>query len=120
MTGASPAAAPLSAGSLVQLTLSLAVIVGLILAIGWVMKRLKMASPRGRGRLAVIDEVAVGPRERIVLVRVGASQVLVCIGTGGIVGLTPLERPIVLEDAAPPAVFADKLREFLKRPGSAA
>jgi len=38
---------PLSVGSLTQLTLSLVAIVALILAIGWVVKRFKLAAPRG-------------------------------------------------------------------------
>ena len=38
-----------------------------------------------------------GPRERIVLLRVGESQVLVGIGAGGVVGLTPLATAIVIK-----------------------
>jgi len=118
MTGMPQPASPLSVSSLAQLTLSLVAIVALIFAVSWVLKRLKLAGPRGRGQIAVVDELAVGPRERIMLIRVGESQVLVGIGTGGVVGLTPLTTPIVLNVAAPPPVFADRLREFMKRPGS--
>jgi len=76
-------ASPLSVGSLTQLTLSLLAIVALIVAVSWVLKRLKMAGPRGRGEIAVVDELGLGPRERIVLLRVGEAQVLVGIGAGG-------------------------------------
>ena len=75
-------ASPLSAGSLTQLTLSLLAIVALIFAVSWALKRLKMAGPRGRGEITVLDELALGPRERIVLVRIGESQVLVGVGAG--------------------------------------
>jgi len=118
MTGMSQPASPLSVSSLAQLTLSLVAIVALIFAISWVLKRLKLAGPRGRGQITVVDELAVGPRERIMLIRVGESQVLVGIGAGGVVGLTPLTTPIVLNASAPPPVFADRLREFMKRPGN--
>ncbi len=111
-------ASPLSVGSLAQLTLSLLAIVALIVAISWALKRLKMAGPRGRGEIAVIDELALGQRERIVLVRVGESQVLVGIGAGGVVGLTPLSTPIAIKAAAGAPPFADRLREFMKRQGS--
>jgi flagellar protein FliO/FliZ len=121
MTGLSQPASPLSVSSLAQLTLSLVAIVGLIFAIGWVLKRLKVAAPRaGRGHITVLDELTVGARERVVLLGVGDSQVLVGIGAGGMVALTPLSTPIVLKELPPTPVFADRLREFMKRPGSAA
>jgi flagellar protein FliO/FliZ len=111
-------ASPLSAGSLTQLTLSLLAIVALIVAVSWALKRLKLAGPRGRGEIAVIDELALGPRERVLLLKVGESQVLIGVGAGGVVALTPLATPIVIKPAAGPPPFADRLREFMKRPGS--
>ena len=121
MTGLSQPGSPLSVSSLAQLTLSLVVIVGLIFAISWVLKRLKVSAPRGgRGQIAVLDELTVGARERVMLLRVGDSQVLVGIGAGGLVALTPLSNPIVLKESPPTPVFADRLREFMKRPGSPA
>lgn len=115
MTGMAQPASPLSVSSLAQLTLSLIAIVGLIFAISWALKRLKLAGPRGRGDITVIDELALGPRERIMLIRVGESQVLIGVGSGGVVGLTPLATPIALQGSAPTPVFADRLREFMKR-----
>jgi flagellar protein FliO/FliZ len=111
---------PLSVGSLAQLTLSLLAIVALIFAISWVLKRFKVALPRGSADMAIIDQVSIGPRERIALVRVGEHQVLVGIGAGGIVPLTPLSNPISLRAAASAAPFAERLREMMKRPGGAA
>jgi flagellar protein FliO/FliZ len=121
MTGLPQPVSPLTSSSLAQLALSLIVIVGLILAISWVLKRLKVSMPRGgRGQIAVLDELTVGARERVVLLRVGDAQVLVGIGAGGVVALTPLSTPIVLKASPPAPVFADRLREFMKRPGSPA
>jgi flagellar protein FliO/FliZ len=120
VNGLSQQASPLSVSSLAQLTLSLVAIVGLIFAISWVLKRLKVSAPRGgRGQIAVLDELTLG-RERVVLLRVGDSQVLIGMGTGGMVALTPLSTPIVLKESPPAPVFADRLREFMKRPGSPA
>ncbi len=118
MTGIGQPASPLSVSSLAQLTLSLIAIVALIFAVSWVLKRFKLAGPRGRGEIAVLDELAVGPRERIVLLRVGDSQVLVGIGAGGVVGLAPLSTPIALKGVAAVPAFADRLRELMKRPGA--
>ncbi len=120
MTGMVQPASPLSVGSMAQLTLSLIAIVALILAISWMMKRLKLAGPRGAGEIAVIDQLSVGPRERIVLVRVGESQVLIGVGASGLVPLTPLAAPIVLKGGPAAPAFALRLREFMKRPGGSA
>jgi flagellar protein FliO/FliZ len=104
-------------GSVAQLTLSLAAIVALIFAVSWIVRRLKLGTPRSRGDLAVLGELALGPRERVVLVRVGDAQVLVGVGAGGLVGLTPLEKPVVLKGPAEGPAFADRMRELMKRPG---
>ena len=117
MTGLAQPASPVSVGSVAQLGLSLAAIVALILAVSWVLKRLKLGAIRGRGEITVIDQLSLGPRERIVLVRVGGSQVLIGVGAGGVVGLTPLAVPIAIESPPDSTAFADRLREFMKRPG---
>ncbi len=116
MTGLAQPASPLSVGSLTQLTLSLVAIVALILAISWALKRLKLAGPRGSGGMSVIDQLSLGPRERVVLIRVGESQVLVGVGASGLVALTPLAAPIEIKSATQMPVFAERLRDLMKRP----
>jgi len=118
MTGMAQPASSLSVSSMAQLTLSLIAIVALIFAIGWVLKRFKLGNLRSRGAIIVLDELALGPRERIVLVGVGDAQVLLGVGAGGVVSLSPLATPITLSDPAAPAPFAERLREFMKRSGS--
>ena len=117
MTAMAQPASPLSVGSLTQLTLSLIAIVALILAIGWVLKRFKLSAARGSRDSEVLEQLNLGPRERIVLVRVGEAQVLLGIGANGIVPLTPLNNPIALKAASPAPAFAERLRDMMKRPG---
>lgn len=120
MTGIAQPASPLSVGSLTQLTLSLLAIVGFILLISWALKRLKVAGPRGSGEIAVVDELSLSPRDRIVLIRVGESQVLVGISASGLVPLSPLAVPIVLKAGPRTPAFAERLRDMMKRPGGPA
>jgi flagellar protein FliO/FliZ len=117
MTAMAPSASPLSVGSLTQLTLSLIAIVALIFALGWVLKRFKLTAPRGSLDSEVLDQLALGPRERILLLRIGDAQVLVGVGAGGIVPLTPLSTPVALKAAIPSPAFAERLRDMMKRPG---
>jgi flagellar protein FliO/FliZ len=120
MMGLAQPASPLSVGSLTQLTLSLIAIVALIFAISWALKRLKLAGPRGSGEMVILDQLSVGPRERIMLIRVGESQVLVGLGASGLQSLTPLAVPIVLKEGTHAPAFAERLREMMKRPGGPA
>lgn len=117
MTALAQPASPLSISSLTQLTLSLVAIVALILAIGWVLKRFKLGTPRGSVDSEVLDQLSVGPRERVVLARVGEAQVLIGVGPGGIVPLAPLAAPITLKALQSTPAFAERLRDLMKRPG---
>ena len=119
MTAMAQSASPLSIGSLAQLTLSLIAIVALILAIGWVLKRFKLNAPRGSVDSEVLDQLSVGPRERVLLIRIGEAQVLLGVGASGIVALTPLSATIALKASSRPPAFADRLRDMMKRPGGA-
>jgi flagellar protein FliO/FliZ len=115
-------ASPLSAASLAQLTLSLVAVVGVIFAISWLLKRFRVVVPRGRGDMAVIDQLQLGPRERILLIAVGDAQVLVGVGQAGMVALTPLATPIAPAVASRPAgaavpAFAERLRDLMKGSG---
>jgi hypothetical protein len=51
------------------------------------------------------------------LIRIGDAQVLVGIGAGGVVPLTPLAAPIALKTIAAAAPFAERMRELMKRSG---
>jgi flagellar protein FliO/FliZ len=117
MTAMAQPASPLSIGSLTQLTLSLIAIVALILAIGWVLKRFRLNTARGSVDSEVLDQLSLGPRERVVLIRIGEAQILVGVGAGGIVPLTPLPTPISLKALKGAPAFADRLRDIMKRPG---
>jgi flagellar protein FliO/FliZ len=113
---ASLASAPaVPAGGLLQLTLSLILVVALIFAITWLIKRFNLAAPRASRAMAIVDELTLGPRERLLLVRVGESQVLLGLGSNGVVSLTPLTAAVVVPPSAPDAGFAARLREMMHR-----
>lgn len=68
-------APPDVAGSIGQMVFGLAVVIGLLLAGLWLIKRLSLARGAMTG-LKVLGAVPVGPRERVVLVEI-AGKVLV-------------------------------------------
>jgi flagellar protein FliO/FliZ len=66
-----------------QLVLGLAVVIGLLLATLWMIKRL--SSPRGAAAgLKVLGAVPVGPRERVVLVEVADKVLILGVAPGSV------------------------------------
>jgi flagellar protein FliO/FliZ len=115
---AAPATAPPQGpgvGDLLQMALSLVVVIGFILALTWILGRLRGAARHASGSLSVIAEVAVGPKERVVLVKVGEAQTLVGVGASGVVSLDLLATPVTIEATHSIGSFADKLKTLMTR-----
>jgi flagellar protein FliO/FliZ len=70
---------------------------------------------RATGSLSVLAEVAIGPKERVVLVKVGDAQALVGVGAAGVVSLHLLATPVRVEVGEPVGSFADKLKGLMSR-----
>jgi len=117
---AAPAAsaAPSSGGGLLEVTLALLVIVGLIAGLAWLMKRARGFGIAGQDRIQVLSERSLGPKERCVLVRIGATQILVGVAAGHV---TPLHVfPEGANTDAPPATplavsLTPSFKDLLKR-----
>lgn len=79
---------PVNSGSgALQVLLSLVLVVGAILLLGWLARRLRVL-PRGRrGALRVVDEVALGSKERAVIVEVDGARLVLGVGDGRVVML---------------------------------
>ena len=98
-----PAASSSLAGSLGQMAFGLVVVIGVLLVCLWLLKRL--GAPRGSARgLKVLGAAPVGPRERVVLVEV-ADTVLVLGVAPGQVNMLHTVDPAAL--AMPPAAATD-------------
>ena len=116
---ASVAAAP-AAGSgvgaqLTQLVLGLLLVLGLIFALAWLLRRVQRAGPQQGQVIELISSRALGPRDRLVLVQVGSEQILLGLTPGRITPLHVLKEPVVLPEGAQPATpeFARRLMEVL-------
>ena len=79
---------PINSGSgALQVLLSLALVIGAIVLLGWLARRLRVL-PRGRGgALRVVDEVALGSKERAVIVEVHGARLVLGVGDGRVVML---------------------------------
>ena len=112
---------PTAGGSIGSVLLSLAAVIALIVALAWALRRLQSGQAGGSRLVHVVAQVPLGPRERIVLVRVGEHQALVGVSPGGVTSLQLL-NVVVAADAPtasapvtdPPATLA-RLRELIER-----
>jgi flagellar protein FliO/FliZ len=86
-----------SAGSLVQVTLSLLLVLAAVFAAAWLVRRLKTFGRFGSGPIEVIADVSLGAKERAVLVQVGGKQLLLGVAPGRVSTLHVLEEPIAAE-----------------------
>lgn len=92
-----------STGGMIKITLSLFLVLAAIVAVAWLLKRMNVAQ-QGRGNLLkVIGSVAVGQRERIVLVEINETWLLVGVGPGQIRTLHTLAK----DDTISPIPDAD-------------
>lgn len=79
--GATPG---VGAGSYLQAGLALALIVGLLIGAAWLARKVTGGKGFGQGGMRVIGGVALGPRERIVLLEVGEEWLVIGIVPGQI------------------------------------
>lgn len=111
--------APEVGPGLLQMLLGLAFVIGLILASLWVLKRL--TAPRGAAAqvLRVVAGQAVGARERVVIVEIGETALVLGVAPGQISTLHSMPRselPQAPTPAAMPAAqFAARLKQIMER-----
>lgn len=82
---------PELSASLLQMSFGLAVVIGLLFASLWLIRRL--SAPRGGGAaIKVLGAAAVGPRERVVLVEIGEDVLVLGVAPGSVARLHELKR----------------------------
>jgi flagellar protein FliO/FliZ len=101
-------------GQLTQLVLGLLLVIGLIFALAWLLRRVQSASPSNGQLIEVLGSRALGARDRLVLVQVGSEQILLGITPGRITPLHVLKEPLqVPATSQATSEFAQRLMELL-------
>jgi flagellar protein FliO/FliZ len=107
--------------ALVRLIIGLAIVIGAIVAVGWLLRRMGGVSHNAGGQLQILGGLSVGQRERVVLIQVGQQQLLIGVAPGRVQTLHVLEQP--LEGLQEPSrsghaqdgSFADRLRRAMQQ-----
>lgn len=106
----------MSTGSYLQAALALALIIGLLVGFAWFARKVSGGKGFGQGGMKVIGGVALGPRERIVLVEVGESWLVIGIVPGQIRTLHSMPRGSLPDvDGTPDIPFAQWLKSVSER-----
>lgn len=108
-------ASPLGAGSLLQALLGLILVLALLMAAAYWLRKVQGQRGLGGGLMRVVAALPLGTRERLVIVEVADTWLVLGITPQGIVALHTLPK-----GEAPPAPellppFAAKLKEFVDR-----
>ncbi len=93
---------------------SLFFVIALILALAWLLKRMRVPTISNQKGLSVVRQLAVGTRERIAIVQAGEEQFLVGITPQSIQLISKLEKPLSQEELAG-SPFASQLTQLLKK-----
>lgn len=95
---------------------SLLVVVGSILAFGWLYARFRPGMNQGADQIRIVATRPLGPKERLLVVELGEQQILVGVSQGHMQTLHTLAEPLAEEAQAPStaAGFATRLRQVLK------
>jgi flagellar protein FliO/FliZ len=108
--------APASGGpSLTPLLMGLLLVLALIGAAAWLLRRAGLAQPASASGLRVVTQIALGPRERLVIIEVADRRWLLGVSAAGIARLGTL--PPGSEGSVPPPAggersFADIIRRL--------
>ena len=87
---------PLSASSASEISLGLVLVIGAIALCAWLVRRVFRMAPGVSRHLKVVAGLPMGTRERIVLLQVGDTQLLVGVSPGRIQTLHVLQTPLSL------------------------
>ena len=106
-------------GGLGEVTLALLLVLGAVFALAWLLKRARGFGSRAGGALEVLAQVPLGQKERAVLLKVGATQLLLGVAPGRVNTLYVLPEPLDLTRVAgaPGGDAASPFRNLLRSLG---
>jgi len=111
-----PPAAAVSTGSILQVIFSLLLVLAAVVLVAWIIKRINLPQHGAGSLLKVISGVAVGQRERIVLVEVNDTWLVVGVAPGQVRTLHTMPKaalPVALTDL--PGQADGKFQVWLKQ-----
>ena len=112
-----------TAGSLLQVFIGLVAVLLLIAATAWVAKRLGVTRGGSSSLLHVISSTSVGTRERVVVIEIGESWLVVGVAPGSVNALMtlpkgeaqPIATPAINASFAALMPFKERLQQMIEK-----
>lgn len=101
-----------------RVVFGLLLVVGLIFAVAWLLRRLSSVSMLAGQGMKVVATLSVGPREKVLLVDVGGQQLLLGVAPGRVSHLQSFEQPVIALDSQPSGEFSIKIKQLLNKQGA--
>jgi flagellar protein FliO/FliZ len=111
-----------SFASLLQVLFGLGLVLAAIGGTAWLLRRLAPGQVAASGALRVVGGVAVGPKERVVLVDVGDTRLVLGVAPGRVATLHQMPRPaeeVPARQETPGEAFYLRLKDLLNKKGGA-
>ncbi len=111
-----PPPAAISTGSVMQVVFSLVLVLAAVAVVAWMMKRINMPQRGAASLLKIISGVAVGTRERVVLVEVNDTWLILGVAPGQVRTLHTMPKGIIPQGNASNGDAGDnKFQQWLKQ-----
>lgn len=106
-----------TAGNLMQVTLGLLVVLALMAAAAWVLRRFNTAKGNNAAQIKIIGGVSVGNRERVMVVEVADQWIVVGVAPGRVNALATMakQETTIVTDAAPSKNFSSWLAQTIEK-----
>lgn len=83
---------------LLQLTGSLLLVLAVVFAVAWALRRLQLPGRIDSRHLQILAQLPLGARERAVLIQVGDKHLLLGVAAGSVTTLHVLDTPVSMPD----------------------
>ena len=104
----------LSTENTMQMLGGLVLVLIIILSLAWVLKRFSLVPGTANGTMKLVAATGVGQRERVVIVEINGTWLLLCVSPGRVNMLHSMEKPSVSsqQDTAPEPVATDFVEQL--------
>ena len=111
-----PPPAAVSSGSVMQIIFSLILVLAAVALVAWIMKRINLPRHGAASLLKVISGVAVGPRERVVLMEINDTWLILGVAPGQVRTLHTMPKGVMPSGLAQSSSIPDgKFQMWLKQ-----
>ncbi|WP_083664387.1 flagellar biosynthetic protein FliO [Herminiimonas arsenitoxidans] len=116
-TASAKTAVPSTAGNLLQVSLGLVVVLGLMAAAAWLLRRLNAGKGVNNANIKIIGGVSVGSRERVIVVEVADQWIVVGVAPGRVNSLAtmPKQETTIATEAPPSRNFSTWLAQTIEK-----